>query len=354
MVPVHTPKLLEQTKNVLRRRHYSLRTEKCYLRWIRRYIFFHHKRHPDQMGEKEIETFLTHLAVSKNVAASTQNQALSALLFLYREVLGHTMDEPINALRAKKPKRLPTVLTREEVNLILSCLLNPHRLVAQLLYGSGLRLLECLRLRVKDLDFRQKIIIVRDGKGNKDRVTIFPDLLQNPLNRHLQRIERLHQKDLDQGYGQVYLPHALHRKYPNANKEWIWQYVFPSKHLSQDPRSHQIRRHHLSASAVNKAFRRAVQLAEIDKHITPHALRHSFATHLLENGYDIRTVQDLLGHKDVRTTMIYTHILNRGGFAVRSPLDMDPETKRSPPLPCSFSPVLPCSPAPLHPRSPAP
>ena len=326
MFPTHTPKLLEQTKNVLRRRHYSLRTEKCYLRWIRRFILFHHKRHPAQMGEKEIETFLTYLAVAKNVAASTQNQALSALLFLYRDVLGHTMDEPINALRAKKPKCLPTVLTKEEVSLILNCLLNPHRLVAQLLYGSGLRLLECLRLRVKDLDFTQKIIIVRDGKGNKDRITVFPDLLQNPLKRHLHRIERLHQKDLDQGYGQVYLPHALHRKYPNAHREWIWQYVFPSRQLSQDPRSHQIRRHHLSPSAVNKAFRQAVKLAEIDKHVTPHALRHSFATHLLENGYDIRTVQDLLGHKDVRTTMIYTHVLNRGGFAVRSPLDMDPET----------------------------
>jgi integron integrase len=321
MQPYHTPKLLEQTKNVLRRRHYSLRTEKCYLRWIRRYILFHHKRHPAEMGVPEIETFLTYLARSANVAASTQNQALSALLFLYREVLGRTMDEPINALRAKKPKRLPTVLTKEEVHLLLNCLTNPHRLIAQLLYGSGLRLLECLRLRVKDLDFGQKVILVRDGKGSKDRITILPDRLQHPLQGHLHRIERLHQQDLDQGFGQVYLPHALNRKYPNAHKEWIWQYVFPSRQRSSDPRSNQIRRHHLSPSAVNKAFKRAVQLAKIEKHVTPHTLRHSFATHLLEDNYDIRTVQDLLGHKDLRTTMIYTHVLNRGGVAVRSPLD---------------------------------
>jgi len=321
MQQAHEPKLLQQTKNILRRRHYSLRTEKCYLLWIRRYILFHHKRHPAEMGVPEIETYLTYLAVSANVAASTQNQAFSALLFLYREVLGRTIDEPIQALRAKKPKRLPTVLTKEEVSLVLNCLLNPHRLVAQLLYGSGLRLLECLRLRIKDLDFSQKLILVRDGKGNKDRITIFPDLLQNPLQRHLQRIERLHHKDLDQGYGQVYMPHALDRKYPNASREWIWQYVFPSQQLSKDPRSSLTRRHHLSSSAVSKAFQRALHLAQIDKHVTPHALRHSFATHLLENGYDIRTVQELLGHKDVRTTMIYTHVLNRGGLAVRSPLD---------------------------------
>jgi len=325
MQPHRTPKLLEQARNVLRRKHYSLRTEKCYLRWIRRFILFHHKRHPAEMGEKEIETFLTYLALTANVAASTQNQALSALLFLYREVLGRTMDEPINALRAKKPKRLPTVLTKEEVNLILNCLLNPHRLVAQLLYGSGLRLLECLRLRVKDLDFEQKALLIRDGKGQKDRITVLPDLLQNPLKRHLHRVERLHQNDLEKGYGLVYLPHALNRKYPNAHKEWIWQYVFPSRQLSQDPRSNQIRRHHFSPSAVNKAFRHAVRLAQIDKHATPHALRHSFATHLLEDGYDIRTVQDLLGHKSVKTTMIYTHVLNRGGMAVRSPLDTQSE-----------------------------
>jgi integron integrase len=231
------------------------------------------------------------------------------------------MDEPINALRAKKPKRLPTVLTKEEVHLLLNCLTNPHRLIAQLLYGSGLRLLECLRLRVKDLDFGQKVILVRDGKGSKDRITILPDRLQHPLQGHLHRIERLHQQDLDQGFGQVYLPHALNRKYPNAHKEWIWQYVFPSRQRSSDPRSNQIRRHHLSPSAVNKAFKRAVQLAKIEKHVTPHTLRHSFATHLLEDNYDIRTVQDLLGHKDLRTTMIYTHVLNRGGVAVRSPLD---------------------------------
>lgn len=325
MPVVHLPTILDQTKNVLRLKHYSLRTEKCYLRWIRRYLLFHPQRHPSQMGIPEIETFLTYLARSANVAASTQNQALSAVLFLYREVLGRTMDEPINALRAKKPKRLPTVLTKDEVVLILNCLINPHRLVAQLLYGSGLRLLESLRLRVKDLDFKRMSIIVHDGKGKKDRITILPVSLQTPLRNHLHRIERLHQKDLSQGYGKVYLPHALHLKYPNANREWIWQYVFPSRQLSQDPRSNHIRRHHLSPSAVSKAVRSAVQLSQIEKHVTPHAFRHSFATHLLEDGYDIRTVQDLLGHKDVRTTMIYTHVLNRGGMAVHSPLDFDKE-----------------------------
>jgi integron integrase len=273
------------------------------------------------MGVPEIETFLTYLARSVNVAASTQNQALSSLLFLYREVLGRTMEEPINALRAKKPKRLPTVLTKEEVSLIINCLTNPHRLVSQLLYGSGLRLLECLRLRVKDLDFAQTQIIVRDGKGKKDRITVLPEIMRSPMQQHLHRVERMHQRDQDQGYGQVFLPYALNRKYPNAEREWIWQYVFPSRQRSKDPRSDQIRRHHLTPSAVNKAFQAAVRLARVDKHVTPHTLRHSFATHLLEEGYDIRTVQDLLGHKDVRTTMIYTHVLNRGGMAVRSPLD---------------------------------
>jgi integron integrase len=259
--------------------------------------------------------------VDKNVAASTQNQALSAILFLYQEVLHKDLDRPLDAVRAKKPKRLPTVLTKEEVQRVLAAMSGNYQLIAKLLYGSGLRLIECLRLRVKDVDFAQRQIIVRDGKGRKDRVTVLPNSLIESLQKHLRRVEMLHQKDLDDGYGTVYLPDALEKKYPNANCEWIWQYVFPSKSPSKDPRSGVTRRHHLHESAVQRAVREATKLANINKHITPHVFRHSFATHLLQGGYDIRTVQELLGHKDVKTTMIYTHVLNRGGLAVRSPLD---------------------------------
>ena len=273
------------------------------------------------MGAAEIEAFLTHLAVKENVAASTQNQAFSALLFLYRDVLHKELDGPINALRAKKPKRLPTVLTKEEVYRLLGHLSGDHLLMAKLLYGSGLRLMECLRLRVKDIDFSQYQIIVRDGKGQKDRVTMLPKSLIAPLQAHLQSVERLHQEDLARGFGSVYLPYALERKYPNADREWIWQYVFPSQRLSVDPRSGVVRRHHLDESGLQKAVRAAARAAGIPKKASCHTFRHSFATHLLENHYDIRTVQELLGHKDVKTTMIYTHVLNRGGLAVRSPLD---------------------------------
>ena len=297
----HEEKLVNQARIVLRRKHYALRTEKSYLGWIRRFMRFHHNRHPITLGEKEIETFLNHLALKANVAASTQNQALSALLFLYREVLERSLDKPINAYRARRSKYLPTVLTKEEVNLILNCLTNPHRLIIQLLYGSGLRLIVSIRLRVKDLDFGQKLILVRDSKGKKDRITVLPDTLNTPLRQHLHRVERVHQNDLARGMGKVYLPYALERKYPKAHQEWIWQYVFPSNKLSRDPRSDAIRRHHFSPSAVTRAVRRANKLAGIDKHITPHAFRHSFATHLLENGYDIRSVQELLGHKNVKT-----------------------------------------------------
>jgi len=314
-------KLLDQVRETIRLKHYSIRTEEAYVNWIKRYILFHNKRHPREMGRPEIEAFLTHLAVSENVAASTQNQALNALLFLYREVLQQDLDLPIHAVRAKRPKHLPTVLTREEVRRVLAQLSGTHRLMAQLLYGSGLRLMECVRLRVKDVDFAQHQIIVRDGKGMQDRVTMLPDSLVTPLQEHLQRVKRLHDEDLARGYGSVYLPFALERKYPNAHREWIWQYVFPSDRLSRDPRSGIVRRHHISESSLQKAVKQAGRLAGINKRVTCHTFRHSFATHLLESGYDIRTVQELLGHKDVKTTMIYTHVLQRGGLAVRSPLD---------------------------------
>lgn len=322
-------KLLDQLRDAIRRKHYSIRTEKAYVGWIRRYILFHDKRHPKDMGSREIEAFLTHLAVDQKVAASTQNQALSALLFLYRHVLHKDLDLPIDAVRAKRPKRLPTVMTREEVQRVLAALSGTHQLMAKLLYGSGLRLRECLRLRVKpvlsgaegDIDFAQRQIIVRDGKGMKDRVTVLPDSLIGPLQEHLQRVKMLHQQDLADGYGAVYLPFALERKYPNANRDWGWQYVFPAKKLSKDPRTGVIRRHHLGEKRLQRAVKKATRLAGINKLISCHTFRHSFATHLLENGYDIRTVQELLGHKDLKTTMIYTHVLNRGALAVRSPLD---------------------------------
>ena len=313
-------KLLDRVRDAIRLKHYSIRTEQAYVNWIKRYIYFHGVRHPAEMGAPEIQAFLTHLAVQENVAASTQNQALSALLFLYKEVLKQDLG-PIDALRAKKPKRLPTVLTKEEVRRVFQHMSGIHLLIARLLYGSGLRLMEGVRLRVKDLDFEYHTITVRDGKGAKDRVTMLPETLVVPLQDHLRTVKRTHEEDLVKGYGAVYLPYALERKYPNANKEWIWQYVFPANRLSVDPRSGVVRRHHIHESSVQKAVRAAAQAAGIPKRVSPHTLRHSFATHLLEAGYDIRTVQELLGHKDVRTTMIYTHVLQRGGLAVRSPLD---------------------------------
>ena len=273
------------------------------------------------MGEKEIGEFLTHLAVEENVAASTQNQALSALLFLYREVLRKDLDLPIELVWAKRSNHLPTVLTKQEARQVIAQLTGVHRLIAQLLYGGGLRLMECMRLRVKDLDFGHHQIVVRHGKGGKDRLTILPDSVIEPLRAQLAVAKQLHEQDLSNGYGAVYLPYALERKYPQANKEWIWQYVFPATQLSRDPRSGVIRRHHLHENTVQKAVKRAAKKAGITKRVTPHTFRHSFATHLLEAGYDIRTVQELLGHKDVKTTMIYTHVLNRGALAVRSPLD---------------------------------
>jgi integron integrase len=313
-------KLLDQVRDAIRLKHYSIRTEQAYVNWIKRYIHFHNVRHPAEMGAPQVQAFLTHLAAEENVAASTQNQALSALLFLYQEVLHQDLG-PIDAMRAKKPKRLPSVLTKEEMHRVLDHLSGTHLLMAKLLYGSGLRLMECLRLRVKDLDFAQHQIFVRDGKGEKDRVTMLPESLVSPLQDHLRIVKRTHDEDLAKGYGAVYLPYALERKYPNAEREWIWQYVFPANRLSVDPRSNIVRRHHIHESSLQKAVRAAAQATGIPKRISPHIFRHSFATHLLEAHYDIRTVQELLGHKDVKTTMIYTHVLNRGGLAVRSPLD---------------------------------
>ena len=305
-----TPKkLLDQVRDVIQTKHYSIRTEQAYVDWIRRYILFHNKRHPNEMGSREIETFLTHLAVERNVAASTQNQALSALLFLYRHVLKKDLDGPIDSVRAKKPKRLPTVLTKEEAFQVISFLSGRQQLMAKLLYGSGMRLLEGVRLRVKDIDFAQRQIIIRDAKGHKDRVTMLPDVLRQPLQEHLHHVKLLHDQDLAQGYGAVYLPYALERKYPNANREWTRmrnirrQYVFPASKRSKDPRTGAVRRHHVHGSGLQRAVKKAAHRAGVNKHVTPHTFRHSFATHLLEDGYDIRTVQELLGHKDVKTTM---------------------------------------------------
>lgn len=315
------PKLLDQMRDRLRLRHYARRTEDAYVNWARRYILFHGKRHPREMGAAEIEAFLTHLAVVDNVAASTQNQALSALLFLYREVLQSNIELRINAVRARKPKRLPTVMSKAEVGMVLDQLSGAHRLMAQLLYGSGLRLMEAVRLRVKDVEFDQHRLTIRDAKGMKDRVTVLPQRLEAALQAHLMQVRQLHQDDVRRGNGEVYLPHALARKYPNASREWGWQYVFPSARLSKDPRSQEVRRHHVDESGLQRAVRAAARRAGLVKPVGCHTFRHSFATHLLEDGYDIRTVQELLGHKDVKTTMIYTHVLNRGGLAVRSPLD---------------------------------
>ncbi len=308
-------------RNVARLRHLRIRTEQAYANWIRRYILFHGKKHPREMGEGEIRAFISHLAVEGAVTASTQTVALSALLFLYRDVLKQQLPYVSNIERARKPKRLPTVFTRAEVKRLLANLEGTHWLIGGLLYGSGLRLMECLRLRVKDLDFTYGQLTVRDGKGEKDRITMLPSRLRQPLVRHLQKVKVIHEEDLIAGYGEVFLPYALARKYPNAPKEWGWQYVFPAANRSTDPRSQKERRHHLSDQAVQKAIKKSMQIGKIIKHGSCHTLRHSFATHLLENGYDIRTVQELLGHKDVRTTMIYTHVLNRGGKGVLSPLD---------------------------------
>ncbi len=316
------PKLLEQVRTALRTRHYSLRTEATYLSWIKRFILFHGKRHPRDMGVHEVYQFLSHLAVEGQVAASTQSQALSAILFLYQQVLQQDIGWLHDVVRAKHPQRLPVVLTQDEVAKVLRQLSGVPWIMGTLLYGAGLRLLECLRLRVKDLDFAYNQIVVRDGKGQKDRVTMLPQPVKPPLQQHLQSVKHLHTRDLGVGHGAVYLPYALERKYPNAKRDWVWQYVFPAPRLSRDPRTGIVRRHHTHEQVLQRAVHGAVRQAGIAKPATCHTLRHAFATHLLEAGYDIRTVQELLGHKDVRTTMIYTHVLNRGGRGVKSPAEL--------------------------------
>jgi len=313
-------KLLDQLRNHIRARHFSIRTEQTYTQWVKRFILFHNKRHPATMSGKEINQYLTYLAVKSNVAASTQNQALNAIVFLYKEILNKEV-EIGEFIRAKVSHKLPVVLASDEVANLLKHLDGKYRLMAGLLYGSGLRLLECVRLRIQDIDFKYNQITVHDGKGQKDRVTMLPVTFKNELKLQIKYVKILHQQDLQNGFGAVYLPYALERKYKNAASELRWQYLFPASVLSVDPRTGIKRRHHLSESILQKVVKDAVRKAGILKHASCHTLRHSFATHLLENGYDIRTVQELLGHRDVRTTMIYTHVLNRGGLAVKSPVD---------------------------------
>jgi integron integrase len=314
--------LLDKVRSAIRLRHYSIRTEEAYVNTIKRFILYHRKRHPAEMGVDEIRQYLSHLVNEGNVSASTQNVALAALLFLYREVLEIELPHIEGIERARKPRRVPVVLTREEVGRVLAQITGTHRLVADLLYGAGLRLMEGVRLRVKDLDFSYRQIIVREGKGKKDRRTVLPLPLIEPLRHHLEGVRLQHEDDVRAGYGAVYLPNALERKSRAASTEWIWQYVFPAARLSVDPRTGHVGRHHISEDRVQHAVKAAVSKAGIVKRVSCHTLRHSFATHLLEAGYDIRTIQELLGHADVHTTMIYTHVLNKGGRAVKSPLEL--------------------------------
>ena len=316
-----TPRLLDQVRESIRRRNYSYRTEEAYVHWVRRFIYFSGKRHPLLLGEREVTAFLNHLAGERNVAAATQNQALAALLFLYREVLEQPFGWLHELERAKGPVRVPTVLTRDEARRLLLAMRGTKWLIASLLYGAGLRLTECLKLRVKDVDFGYGQIVVRNGKGAKDRVTMLPRSTIEPLKRQLAMAKELHERDLAAGYGEVELPDALARKYPRAPYEWAWKFVFPSLRRSVDPRTGVIRRHHLYDNYVTRAVKQAAHAARIDKPVSCHTLRHSFVTHLIEAGYDIRTVQELLGHSDVSTTMVYTHVLNKAGRAVLSPLD---------------------------------
>ncbi|EAQ82326.1 Integron integrase [Blastopirellula marina DSM 3645] len=316
-----TPRLYDRIIEVLRVRRYSLRTEAAYLHSIRRYIDFHQHQHPRNLAESDLNRFLTHLAVKEHVAASTQNQALSAILFLYEHVLEQPLDRIEGVVRARRPKRLPVVLTVDEVSRVMVHLTSDKWLIAMLLYGGGLRLLEALRMRVKDLDFERSEITIREGKGDKDRVTTMPRAVVHSLQEHLQRVKLVHEQDVADGYGRAELPHALARKYPNANQEWCWQFVFPQERRWRNSRTREQGRHHIDESLFSRSLKAAVKQAGLTKRVTSHTFRHSFATHLLADGYDIRTVQELLGHKDVRTTMIYTHVLNRGGRGVRSPAD---------------------------------
>lgn len=325
----HPVKLLDQVRNRIRMKHYSIRTEEAYVSWIKRFVIFHDKRHPKELDARDIETFLTHLAVKRKVSASTQNQAFNAILFLYNQVLKLDTFCDINALRAKQPERLPVVLSRQEVFDIIDAIPGIPQLMVKILYGAGLRGIECVRLRVKDIDFDRNEITVR-GKGQRTRLTMLPTDLHRTLKEQLRYVKKLHDKDLSNGFGSVYLPFALAKKYPNADRAWGWQYIFPSHKLSLDPRSREKRRHHVHLSSVNRAIRRAVNITGITKQVSTHVFRHSFATHLLEDSYDIRTIQELLGHRDVKTTQIYTHVLNRGGRAVLSPLDKKRRSKKPP------------------------
>ena len=316
------PKLLEQVRMLIRRRHYSLRTEEAYVGWIRRFILFHDKRHPKDMGKVEIEAFLNDLVLKRGVAAATQAQALNAIVFLYKQVLDMDTGEFDSLRKSNKPKRLPVVLSVAEVGRVLALMDGRNALMAKLLYGAGLRLMECVRLRVQDIDFDYGQLHVRNGKGQKDRVSTLPSKLFPALQEQLEKTRMIHQNDLSDGFGDVYLPNALAKKYPSAGKEWGWQYVFPASKRSIDPLSEQERRHHIDEKVLQRAVKKAVIESKITKRASCHTFRHSFATHLLENGYDIRTVQELLGHSDVKTTMIYTHVLNQGGKGVKSPLDL--------------------------------
>jgi integron integrase len=319
--PAAPRKLLDRVRWHLRVRRYSIRTEQAYVDWIRRFILFHNKRHPDQMGEDEISAFLSHLAINRNVSASTQNQAFSAVLFLYQQVLDRKLAFITGVERVRRPARIPVVFTKEEAWAVLAHLKGDYGLMAELLYGSGLRVLEAARLRVKDVDFGYNRITIYESKGQQSRITLLPAKLKRPLQEHLARVHELHRQDLARGGGAVYLPHALDRKYINAARSWPWQYVFPATKLSVDPRSGETRRHHISEKNLQNAVKLAIRAAGLSKAASCHTFRHSFATHLLEAGYDIRTVQELLGHKDVSTTMIYTHVLSEPGLGIRSPLD---------------------------------
>jgi len=314
-------RLLEQVREVIRMKHYSIRTEQTYAQWIKRFILFHNKKHPAEMGENEVYEFLSYLATVEKVSASTQNVALNSIVFLYSQVLKQELGDFSKFIRAKTSKKIPVVLAKDETNQVLSLMSGLPKLMASLLYGSGLRLMECVRLRVKDVDFKYNEIIVREGKGQKDRVTLLPDSIIERLKLQIKKVKLIHQQDIIDGFGEVYLPNALAKKYKNASKSFLWQYVFPASNLSIDPRSGVKRRHHISESVLQKAVTIAARKSEINKPISCHTFRHSFATHLLGNGYDIRTVQDLLGHKNIKTTMIYTHVLKKGGLAVKSPLD---------------------------------
>ncbi|MBV6394356.1 MAG: Tyrosine recombinase XerD [Anaerolineales bacterium] len=322
--PAQPKKLLDHYRDHIRLKQYSPRTEKTYLKWVREYILYHNKRHPKEMGAEQIRQFITHLVVERQASASTQNQAISAIIFLYRNVLNLQLDQSLlDFTRPKKGKRVPVVLSKEEARAVIAAMKPPYKLMAQIMYGAGLRLMECLRLRIKDIDFDNHRILVYDGKGGDDRVTMLPDSMIAPLRQHIERVQLLHKKDLAKGLGTVYLPGALEKKYPAAGKDWLWQYIFPASTLYADPATGHTRRHHIHETALQREIRTAAKIAQLEKRVTPHTFRHSFATHLLQSGYDIRTVQELLGHKDVKTTMIYTHVLNRGGLAVKSPLDQE-------------------------------